>query len=95
MLGAALLARSSKSKDVRPWVKATVLGSQVVSDYYDRSAVVYLEELGFYLVGYGATPASATPGRCEESQKRLTTTTFPVTAVLSDGAELRAGYQQT
>lgn len=59
MLGAGLLARNAVAKglQVKPWVKTTMgPGSQVVTDYY-RTANLWddLEQLGFYLSGYGCT----------------------------------------
>ena len=70
MLGAALLARNAVEKGLtsKPWVKTTMApGSQVVSDYYDRSGLwPYLEKLGFNLVGYGCTTCIGNSGPLED-----------------------------
>ena len=70
MLGAALLARNAVDKGLtsKPWVKTTMApGSQVVSDYYDRSGLwPYLEKLGFNLVGYGCTTCIGNSGPLED-----------------------------
>jgi aconitate hydratase len=64
MIGAALLAKNAVDRGLvsKPWVKTSLApGSKVVTDYFDRSGLTpYLEKLGFNLVGYGCTRASAT-----------------------------------
>lgn len=66
MLGAALLARKALEKGlkVKPWVKTSLApGSQVVSDYLEKAGLqATLEELGFYLVGYGCTTCIGNSG---------------------------------
>jgi len=66
MLGAALLAKKAVEKGLhsKPWVKTTLApGSQVVTDYYDRSGLTpYLNKLGFNLVGYGCTTCIGNSG---------------------------------
>ncbi|SFC00190.1 aconitate hydratase [Nocardioides terrae] len=66
MLGAALLAKKAVEKGLarKPWVKTTLApGSQVVSDYYDKSGLTpYLEKLGFNLVGYGCVTCIGNSG---------------------------------
>jgi aconitate hydratase len=66
MIGAALLAKNAVEKGLRskPWVKTTLApGSQVVTDYYDRSGLTpYLDKLGFNLVGYGCTTCIGNSG---------------------------------
>jgi aconitate hydratase len=70
MLGAALLARNAVEKGLKakPWVKTTLApGSQVVTDYYDRSGLTpYLNKLGFNLVGYGCTTCIGNSGPLPE-----------------------------
>jgi aconitate hydratase len=66
MLAAGLLAKKAVEKGLRsqPWVKTSLApGSQVVTDYYERSGLTpYLEKLGFHLVGYGCTTCIGNSG---------------------------------
>jgi aconitate hydratase len=66
MLGAGLLARNAVQKGLsaRPWVKTSLApGSKVVTDYLDKAGLTpYLEQLGFYLVGYGCTTCIGNSG---------------------------------
>jgi aconitate hydratase len=59
MVGAGLLAKKAVERGLarKPWVKTTLgPGSQVVTDYYDRSGLTpFLDKLGFETVGYGCT----------------------------------------
>jgi aconitase A len=67
MLAAGLLAKKAVEKGLttKPWVKTSLApGSKVVTDYYlDSGLNVYLDKLGFNLVGYGCTTciAAGTP----------------------------------
>ncbi len=66
MLGAGLLARKAVERGLRskPWVKTSLApGSKVVMDYLkDAGLVPFLEELGFYLVGFGCTTCIGNSG---------------------------------
>ncbi|MEI2784634.1 MAG: aconitate hydratase AcnA [Candidatus Nanopelagicales bacterium] len=66
MLGAALLAKKAVDAGLsrKPWVKTTLApGSQVVTDYYNKSGLMpYLEKLGFDVVGYGCTTCIGNSG---------------------------------
>jgi aconitate hydratase len=66
MLGAALLAKKAVEAGLtrKPWVKTTLApGSQVVTDYYEKSGLLpYLEKLGFDVVGYGCTTCIGNSG---------------------------------
>ncbi|GAA3548507.1 aconitate hydratase [Aeromicrobium flavum] len=66
MIGAGLLAKKAVEKGLRrkPWVKTTLApGSKVVTDYYEKSGLnVYLDKLGFNLVGYGCTTCIGNSG---------------------------------
>ncbi len=66
MLGAALLAKKAVEAGLtrKPWVKTTLApGSQVVTDYYEKSGLFpYLEKLGFDVVGYGCTTCIGNSG---------------------------------
>ena len=88
MLGAGLLARNAVEKGLasKPWVKTTMApGSQVVSDYYDKSGLwPYLEKLGFFLVGYGCTTCIGNSGPLpDEISKAVNDNDLSVAAVLS------------
>ncbi len=66
MIGAALLAKKAVEAGLtrKPWVKTTLApGSQVVTDYYEKSGLLpYLEKLGFDVVGYGCTTCIGNSG---------------------------------
>lgn len=66
MIGAGLVAKKAVEKGlkVKPWVKTSLApGSQVVSDYLEKSGVQkYLDHLGFNLVGYGCTTCIGNSG---------------------------------
>jgi aconitate hydratase len=66
MLGAGLLARNALARglSVKPWVKTSLApGSPVVIDYLERAGLVGpLEQLGFYLVGFGCTTCIGNSG---------------------------------
>ncbi|WGD36332.1 aconitate hydratase [Lysinibacter sp. HNR] len=88
MLAAGLLARNAARKGLRakPWVKTTLApGSKVVTDYYDKSGLTpYLEELGFYLVGYGCVTCIGNSGPLpEEVSAAVQANDLAVTSVLS------------
>jgi aconitate hydratase len=74
MLGAALLARNAVQRGLtrKPWVKTSLApGSKVVTEDYDRSGLTeYLEELGFYTVGYGCTTCIGNSGPLREEISR-------------------------
>jgi len=88
MIGAALLAKKAVEKGLtrKPWVKTTLApGSQVVSDYYDRSGLTpYLDKLGFNLVGYGCTTCIGNSGPLDdEISKAINDADLAVVSVLS------------
>jgi aconitate hydratase len=66
MVGAGLLAQRAVAKGLRskPWVKTSLApGSRVVMDYLARAGLVEpLEQLGFFLVGYGCTTCIGNSG---------------------------------
>ena len=66
MLAAGLLAKKAVERGLRvPRVVKTSLapGSRVVTDYYQRSGLQpYLDQLGFYTVGYGCTTCIGNSG---------------------------------
>jgi aconitate hydratase len=66
MIGAGLLARNALKRGLKtkPWVKTSLApGSKVVTEYLKNSGLnKYLDELGFYLVGYGCTTCIGNSG---------------------------------
>ncbi len=66
LVGAGLLAQKAIARGLRakPWVKTSLApGSRVVMDYLERAGLtVPLEELGFFLVGYGCTTCIGNSG---------------------------------
>ncbi|MBB6366066.1 MULTISPECIES: aconitate hydratase AcnA [unclassified Xanthomonas] len=70
MLGAGLLARNAVAKGLKaqPWVKTSLgPGSLVVTDYLKKAGVMGdLEQLGFYVVGYGCTTCIGNSGPLPE-----------------------------
>ncbi|HMD47049.1 MAG TPA: aconitate hydratase AcnA [Acidimicrobiales bacterium] len=66
LVAAGLLARNAVEAglSVKPWVKTSLApGSRVVMDYLERAGlVVPLEQLGFYLVGFGCTTCIGNSG---------------------------------
>ena len=66
MLAAGLLAKKAVERGLRvnPVVKASLApGSRVVSDYLERTGLqMYLDQLGFNLVGYGCTTCIGNSG---------------------------------
>jgi aconitate hydratase len=66
LVGAGLLAKKAVEKGLRtkPWVKTSLApGSRVVMDYLERAGLIEpLEQLGFYLVGYGCTTCIGNSG---------------------------------
>jgi aconitate hydratase len=88
MLAAGLLARNASKKGLKskPWVKTTLApGSKVVTDYYEKAGLMgSLEDLGFYLVGYGCTTCIGNSGPLEdEISAAVQQNDLAVTAVLS------------
>ena len=70
MVGAGLLAKraSEHGLSAKPWVKTSMApGSKVVTDYLEAAGLTsYLEELGFYTVGYGCTTCIGNSGPLPE-----------------------------
>jgi aconitate hydratase len=88
MLAAGLLARNAAKKGLtsKPWVKTTLApGSKVVTDYYEKAGLTgYLEDLGFYTVGYGCTTCIGNSGPLiDEISQAVNQNDLAVTAVLS------------
>ena len=66
LIGAGLLAKKAVELglEVKPWVKTSLApGSQVVTDYLAKAGLnIYLDKLGFNLVGYGCTTCIGNSG---------------------------------
>ena len=70
LIGAGLLAKKADDLGLKtkPWVKTSLApGSQVVTDYLAKAGLnVFLDELGFNLVGYGCTTCIGNSGPLPE-----------------------------
>jgi aconitate hydratase len=79
MVGAGLLAKKAVERGLqrKPWVKSSLApGSKVVTEYYERAGLTpYLEELGFFTVGYGCTTCIGNSGPLPE----------PISAAVAEG----------
>jgi aconitate hydratase len=66
MVAAGLLAKKAAERGLqrKPWVKSSLApGSKVVTEYYERAGLTpYLEQLGFFTVGYGCTTCIGNSG---------------------------------
>jgi aconitate hydratase len=71
LVAAGLLARNAAQKGLKPppWVKTSLApGSKVVTAYLDEAGLTpYLDELGFYLVGYGCTTCIGNSGPLDDT----------------------------
>src|SRR5690349_9833805 len=89
MIGAGLIAKKAVESGlkVRPWVKTSLApGSQVVTDYLEKSGVnKYLDKLGFQLVGYGCTTCIGNSGPLPENVAEAVTSGDLVTAAVLSG----------
>src|SRR5438874_2276336 len=89
MLAAGLLAKKAVEKglSVKPHVKTTFApGSRVVTRYLEAAGLTpYLEQLGFYLVGFGCTVciAGGTPIATPEIEQEVKDHDLNVVSVLS------------
>jgi aconitate hydratase len=88
LVGAGLLAKKAIDLGLRtkPWVKTSLApGSQVVTEYLQKSGLMhYLEQLGFYLVGYGCTTCIGNSGPLPiEVETAIKENNLAVSAILS------------
>ncbi|MDB2515401.1 aconitate hydratase AcnA [Candidatus Pelagibacter bacterium] len=71
LIGAGLLAKKAVEfgLETKPWVKTSLApGSQVVTDYLEKAGLnVFLDKLGFNLVGYGCTTCIGNSGPLPEN----------------------------
>jgi aconitate hydratase len=70
LIGAGLLAKKAVENglETKPWVKTSLApGSQVVTDYLEKAGLnIFLDKLGFNLVGYGCTTCIGNSGPLPE-----------------------------
>jgi aconitate hydratase len=105
MMAAGLLAKKAVARGLRrqPWVKTSLSpGSKVVTDYLIQAGLLApLEELGFYLAGYGCMSCIGNSGPLPEAiSKSIADRKLVVAAVLSGNRnfegrvhpEVRANY---
>ncbi len=88
MLAAGLLAKRAVERGLRskPWVKTSLApGSRVVMDYLERAGLIEpLQQLGFYLVGFGCTTCIGNSGPLLEGvSERVQVDDLSAVAVLS------------
>ena len=88
MLGAGLVAKKAVERGlkVKNHVKTSLApGSLVVTEYLKKSGLLdFLEQLGFYLVGYGCTTCIGNSGPLDEAvEKAIQENDLVVSAVLS------------
>ena len=71
LIGAGLLAKKAIEfgLNTKPWVKTSLApGSQVVTDYLEKAGLnIYLDQLGFNLVGYGCTTCIGNSGPLKDN----------------------------
>jgi aconitate hydratase len=105
MLAAGLLAKKAVERglETKPWVKTSLApGSKVVTEYLQKADLTrYLEQLRFYLVGYGCTTCIGNSGPLPAAvSEAIDKNNLVVAAVLSGNrnfegrihAEVRANY---
>src|SRR5262245_56100349 len=95
MVGAGLLAKKAVERGLqrKPWVKSSLApGSKVVTEYYEKAGLTpYLEELGFYTVGYGCTTCIGNSGPlADEISAGVSSGDLVVCAVLSGNRNFEA-----
>jgi aconitate hydratase len=100
MVAAGLLARNAVAAGLRvpPHVKTSLApGSRVVTDYLRRAGLLEpLEQLGFYLVGYGCTTCIGNSGplASPEVESEVSERDLAVVAVLSGNRNFEARIHQ-
>jgi aconitate hydratase len=99
MIGAGLVARKAVEKGLvsKPWVKTSLApGSKVVTDYLKQSGLdIYLDRLGFNLVGYGCTTCIGNSGPLpEDVSAAIDADSLVVASVLSGNRNFEGRVQQ-
>jgi aconitate hydratase len=100
MLAAGLLAKKAVERGLRvnPIVKTSLApGSRVVSDYLDRTGLqLYLDQLGFNLVGYGCTTCIGNSGPLPATvEDAISKYDLVVASVLSGNRNFEARVHQS
>ncbi len=98
MMAAGLLARNAIQRgiNVKPWVKTSLApGSQVVTEYLKEAGLMeYLEQTGFYVVGYGCTTCIGNSGPLpDEVTTSIDVGDLVVTSVLSGNRNFEGRIQ--
>jgi aconitate hydratase len=99
MIGAGLVAKKAVEKGLttKPWVKTSLApGSKVVTDYLQQAGLdVYLDRLGFNLVGYGCTTCIGNSGPLlDEVSAEIDAQALVVASVLSGNRNFEGRVQQ-
>jgi len=99
MIGAGLVAKKAVEKGLsrKPWVKTSLApGSKVVTDYLRQAGLdVYLDRLGFNLVGYGCTTCIGNSGPLpDEVSAEIDARGLVVASVLSGNRNFEGRVQQ-
>ncbi|MEP7305499.1 MAG: aconitate hydratase AcnA [Acidobacteriota bacterium] len=99
MIGAGLVARKAVEKGLaaKPWVKTSLApGSKVVTDYLKEAGLdVYLDRLGFNLVGYGCTTCIGNSGPLSDPvSAEIDARQLVVASVLSGNRNFEGRVQQ-
>ena len=99
MIGAGLLAKKAVERGLRqqPWVKTSLApGSKVVTEYLRQAGLdIYLDALGFNLVGYGCTTCIGNSGPLpDEVSAEVDARNLVVASVLSGNRNFEGRIQQ-
>jgi aconitate hydratase len=99
MIGAGLLAKKAFERGLtrQPWVKTSLApGSKVVTEYLRHAGLdVYLDALGFNLVGYGCTTCIGNSGPLpEDVSAEVDARNLVVASVLSGNRNFEGRIQQ-
>ena len=99
MIGAGLVAKKAVERGLtrKPWVKTSLApGSKVVTDYLKRAGLdVYLDQIGFNLVGYGCTTCIGNSGPLpDEVSAEINERGLVVASVLSGNRNFEGRIQQ-
>ncbi|MGA8481203.1 MAG: aconitate hydratase AcnA [Chthoniobacterales bacterium] len=100
MLGAGLLAKKAveRGMKVNPTVKTSLApGSRVVTDYLQKTGLqLYLDKLGFNIVGYGCTTCIGNSGPLHPNiEQALSDKDFVAASVLSGNRNFEARVHQS
>jgi aconitate hydratase len=99
MIGAGLVAKKAVERGLtrQPWVKTSLApGSKVVTEYLRKSGLdVYLDALGFNLVGYGCTTCIGNSGPLpDDVSAEVESRNLVVASVLSGNRNFEGRIQQ-